>query len=441
MSTAADIYLAPREHAVLPGAGITWVDNMRAQAAQRFAESGLPTLRDEDWKYTNIKPIAKLGFQLPAQQPASVSAAQLQPQAVPGLDAFRLTFVNGLYNPVLSDLQGLPDGITASSLANVFAGDPESLQSVLGSCLPESPHGFTLLNSAYLSDGAYIELSPGCAVDRPIELLFVTTEGDAAQVAQPRNLIIVKENSACTVVERYIGVGAGKRFTNALTELIAGPGTKVEHYKLQQECADRFHVSGLFVAQERDSQVVNHNIAIGGALARTDLRFTLKGPGAHCGLNGLYLGSGKQHIDNHTQVDHVAPHSTSDEYYKGVLTDRARAVFHGRVIVHPGAQKTDAQQQNKNLLLSKDAEVDTKPQLEIYADDVKCSHGATVGQLDSTALFYLMSRGIDENTARGLLTFAFATDVINRIQLQPFRQELESILPGKLHRRPIEELV
>lgn len=441
MSAATDIYLGPRRELALPGAGVDWVDRIRADAAQRFSETGLPSLRDEDWKYTNIKPITRLGFQPAVSNATQITAAQLQRYSVAGLDTYRLTFVNGIYAPSLSTLDGLPPGATATTLANALQAGDEALQGALGSCLPQTSHGFTLLNSAYLTDGVYLQLEPGCEVDKPLEFLFVVTDDDTAQVVQPRNLIVARDNSRCTVVERYVGAAGAKSLTNTLTEIIAGQGAAVDHYKLQEESDNAFHVAGLFIIQERDSSVTNHNIAIGAALARTDLRVNLNGAGAHCGMNGLYLGSGKQHIDNHSQIDHVAPQCTSDEYYKGLLTDRARGVFHGRIIVHPGAQLTDAQQQNNNLLLSQDAEVDTKPQLEIYADDVKCSHGATVGQLDKTSLFYLLSRGIDEETARGLLTFAFAKDVINRLDLEPLRQHLEGILPAKLHRPAIEDSV
>ena len=425
----------------LPGSGVGWLDSMRAEAAEKFAERGLPSVRDEDWKYTNIRPITKLGFKPFSSQTAKIDVGRLKDQRIAGLQTYQAVFVNGFYADDLSRLTGLPAGVNVHSLATMLAHDADRLHSVLGSCLPEATHGFSLLNTAYINDGAYIEVPAGCELEHPIELLFVVDGNTDAQTAQPRNLIIAGDNSRFTIIEHYISLGDLKTVTNTISEVLAQPGAKVDHYKLQQESDLAFHISGLYVVQDRDSEVVNHNITLGASLARNDIRFKLRGSNAHCGMNGLYLGSGKQHIDNHTQIDHAVPHCTSDEFYKGVLTDRARAVFHGRIVVHPGAQRTDAQQQNNNLLLSKDAEVDTKPQLEIYADDVKCSHGATVGQLDSSALFYLLSRGIERNLAHSLLTFAFASDVISRVQLPELRDALEGLLPEKLHRRPIEEMV
>jgi len=441
MNTTADVYLGPRSRLALPGAGVAWLDSMRTEAAEQFLSNGLPTIRDEDWKYTNVRPITKLGFNPFTRQSVQVDRAQLRRHQISGLETFQMVFVNGFFSADLSELSGLPNGVSVQSLSAVLAQDTDRVQPALGSCLPESKHGFSLLNTAYINDGAYIEIPAGCELAKPIELLFVIDGNTNEQVAQPRNLIIAGENSRCTLIERFIGLGGRKTVTNTISEVVARPGAKLDHYKLQQEDDTGFHVSGLYVVQGRDSEVTNHNIALGAALSRNDIRVSLRGPNAHCGMNGLYLGSGKQHIDNHTQVDHLVPHCTSDEFYKGVLTDRARAVFHGRIVVHQGAQKTDAQQQNNNLLLSKDAEVDTKPQLEIYADDVKCSHGATVGQLDNNALFYLLSRGIERNLAHSLLTFAFASDVISRMRLPALRDALEGLLPEKLHRRPIEELV
>ncbi len=441
MNADTEVYLGPRSHIPLSGKGITWLDNMRTEAADQFAENGLPTLRDEDWKYTNVRPITKLGFKPFRPLTAHSGQTQLRHQQIDGLATLQMVFVNGFFSAQLSRLAGLPAEVKLQSLEAMLAQDADRIQPTLGSCLPENKHGFSLLNTAYINDGAYIEIPAGCELETPIELLFVIDGSPDAQVAQPRNLIIAGDNSRCTVIERYIGVGGQKTITNTITEVLARPGSKIDHYKLQQENDVDFHISGLFVSQDRDSEVTNHNIAIGAALSRSDIRFNLRGTNASCVLNGLYLGSGKQHIDNHTQIDHVVPNCSSDEFYKGVLTDRARAVFHGRIVVHQGAQKTDAQQQNNNLLLSKDAEVDTKPQLEIYADDVKCSHGATVGQLDSNALFYLLSRGIEANLARSLLTFAFASDVISRVRLPALRDSLEQLLPDKLHRRPLEDLV
>jgi len=430
VNSVTEQFLAPRNGLQLAGGGVPWIDAMRASAAQRFTKLGLPTTRDEDWKYTNLKPLAKRGF-APAARPGDADV-QRDVLSAPVTGAYRLVFINGYHVPALSTPGSLPRGLTAASLAATLRDHPDAVADSLGKCLPGTVHGLTELNTAYLNDGAYIHIARDCVVEAPIELVFINGPDNGPQMAQPRNLIIAGENSKATIIERYVSRGSGGHLTNVLSELTTYAGASVEHYRLQAEHESSYHVGGLFIVQHRDSRVVSHNVAWGAAIGRTDLHVALREPGARCALNGLYLCTGRQHIDNHTHVDHRAPHCTSDEYYKGVLTGRSRAVFHGRVVVHPGANGTDARQQNKNLLLSADAEVDTKPQLEIYADDVKCSHGATVGQLDPNALFYLRTRAIDEATARSMLTAAFANDVISRLALDPVRHELEALVPEKI---------
>jgi Fe-S cluster assembly protein SufD len=437
-----DSLLDGRAELRLAAAGVGWVKKLRDSAAASFAEHGLPSTRDEDWKYTNVKPIAKRQFRPAGSSDEGVNAAAVAGCAIEGLSCHRAVFVNGYFSPPLSDLSALPPGVVLDSLARTLAERPQDLSAALGRVMPAESHGFTSLNTAYLTDGAYLRVPEGVVVEHPIDLLFINTAIDPAPVVQPRNLIVMEPSSSASVLERYVGVGNGSYLTNAVTELSVRANASIEHYKLQEESVQAYHVGGLFINLERDARVTSHNVAVGGAIARTDLRAVLAAEGAHCEMNGLYLGNGRQHLDNHTQIDHARPRCTSDEYYKGVLDDRARAVFHGRIVVQQDAQQTDAQQQNRNLLLSPDAEIDTKPQLEIYADDVKCSHGATVGQLDSDSLFYLRSRAIDERTARLLLTYAFANDVIGRCALKPVRERLEQTLTRKLfHARDLEELV
>ncbi len=439
--SSAEALLEARAGVALPAVRVPWVERVREGGVSRLRQVGFPTIRDEDWRYTNVRSIERAAF-APAPTQHGLRTDALAALSIAGLTSYRAVFVNGRFAADLSELGGLPSGITLTGLADALEHDAEALETVLGSCAPQTVHGFAALNAAYLLDGAYVRFAPNTAAERPIELLFVSTGADHALVAQPRNLIVAEQGARGTVIERYVALGGARYFTNAVTELVARPGAALEHYKLQEEDESAYHVAGVYVRQERDSRVVSNNVAVGAALARTDIRVSLQAEGAHCDLNGLYLGSGRQHIDNLTRVDHVKPHCSSAEFYKGVLDGRARAVFQGRVVVHADAQHTDAQQENKNLLLSPDAEVDTKPQLEIYADDVKCSHGATVGQLDANALFYLRSRAIDEQTARGLLTYAFAHDVINRLGLAPIRQLLERELTTKLFDgRQIEELV
>lgn len=417
----------------LPGGTIPWVRRIRDSGLSRFREVGFPTLRDEDWKYTNVRPIVKQPFAPALNGHNGIDTTQLAVLKNEGLDSYRCVFVNGHFAPNLSNLDQLPNGVSVISLSDALSHHAEELENELGRCAPGRLHGFAALNTAFLTDGAYIRVGRDCALERPIELIYVSTgDGERAQVSYPRNLAIVETGSRAVILERYVGLEQSRYLTNAITELIARPSAVVDYYKLQGESTKAFHVCGLFVHQDRDSTVTTNNIAIGGAIARTDLHVTLNDVGAHSNLNGLYIGTGKQHIDNHTQVDHRVAHGTSDEFYKGVLAGRSRAVFHGRIVVHQDAQHTDAQQRNDNLLLSPNTEVDTKPQLEIYADDVKCSHGATVGQLDPNSIFYLQSRGIDETTARGLLTYAFANDVINRLAIDSVRHELEHHLTRTL---------
>lgn len=416
----------------MPGSAIDWIARIRDAGRERFAEVGFPTTRDEDWKYTSVRQIQKQSFMPAESRVNGLDRAMVAGLALPEVACFRAVFVNGHYAEKLTDLHGLPKGVWVGSLAQALETCPSKLESVLGRVAPQDTHGFAALNSAFLNDGACVLIDPGCVVNRPIELLFITTASSQPLLAQPRNVIVSGGSSQTTIVERYISLNETVEFTNAVTEVSAGADSIIDHYKIQEQNQNAFHVTGLYIHQERDSTVTNNNVALGGQLARTDIRTQLDAEGACCNLYGLYLAAGIQHIDNHTQVDHRKPRCTSREVYKGVLDDRAHAVFHGRVVVYQDAQHTDAEQENKNLLLSPDAEIDTKPQLEIYADDVKCSHGATVGQLDPSAMFYLRSRGISDKDARSLLTYAFANDVISQFQLESVRKWLEHVLPQKL---------
>jgi len=431
LTTAVEHYVAARKGLALPGAGSGWLDDLRDAGARRFSETGFPTLRDENWRYTNIRPILKQNFTpaLAVGEPAEGEGLADFP--VPGLDAHRLVFVNGRFDRERSDMVSLPDGIVAIPMSEAVASGLEGVRAWLGKCMTGDGGGFTDLNTAYIENGLYLQVERDCRMERPIELVFVGVS-PAGQLVQPRNLFVAGEHSRVHIIERYVSGDGHSHLTNAVTELVAAESSEVEHTRLQEEGAAAFHIGGVFMRLAGGARVVSNNAALGSLIARTNLHVALCAKGASCDLNGVYLGSGRQHIDNFTQVDHCAPDCRSNEYYKGVLNDRSRAVFHGRIIVREDAQHTDAQQQNRNLLLSGNAEVDTKPQLEIYADDVKCSHGATIGQLDDTAMFYLRTRGIDENSARGLLTYAFAADVINRISSAPVRDHLEGVLGRKM---------
>ncbi|MGH9366233.1 MAG: Fe-S cluster assembly protein SufD [Thermoanaerobaculia bacterium] len=380
----------------------SWLAELRHAAIARFEELGFPTAKVEEWRYTGVGPIvaipwalARTGQGQPALQSSSLSA-----------------------------------GLRAARLKEVLAKEPETLRVYLSKIAGFEKDAFSALNAAFFDDGLLIEIAPGAVVERPIEILFDSADGSEPAVSHTRCLIVAGEASQATVVERY--AGRGVYLQNAVTEIHVGDGAILSHYKLQQEDTAAFHVQTVAARQGRASRFTSHNIALGAALARTDIRVELAAEGSECELNGLFLGAGTQHLDNHTTIDHAMPHCVSRELYKGILDGRARGVFHGKIIVRPDAQKTDAMQTNKNLLLSKEALVNSTPALEILADDVKCRHGSTIGQLDANALFYLRSRGLGEEEARALLTYAFAADLADRIRVQSVRAAVESVLGQRL---------
>ncbi len=416
----------------LPG-GASWLTVLREAALAHFGESGFPTPRQEDWKYTNVAPIEKRHFIFPGAVSPALSDGQLRGLFLDGLDCHHLIFINGRLQPGYSAPTTLPDGIEVGGLAHALTKKPSDLEPFLGRVADSTANGFAALNTAFINDGAYIRLAPGASLDKPVHLVFAVTGADEVMTA-PRVLIVAGDNSRATVIEHYVDMGGGTYLTNAVTEVALAPGAHMDHYKLQQESMNAYHVATVQVHQGRDSRFSSRNFSLGGRLVRNDINTVLSAAGAECVMDGLFMAGGRQHVDNHTFIDHAAPDCASRENYKGVLDGRSRGVFNGRIMVRQDAQKTDAHQSNHNLLLSEDAEVDTKPQLEIFADDVRCSHGATVGQLDNDALFYLRSRGLDEQRARGLLTYAFMREVIDRIEVAPLRavmgRNLLAWLPG-----------
>lgn len=429
------------QRTALPGQTVPAIRTLREEGLARFAELGFPTTRLEDWKYTNVSAVAGQLFKPANGSLANVGSEQLRPHLFADLPAHRLVFVNGRYALGLSSVDTLPAGATVGSLAEILATRPDIVEPHLGKIAPTSANGFAALNAALFADGACVHLARGAVVEQPIYIVYVTTGDTDSVMTAPRNLVVLEESAQATVIEQYLALGDTRYLTNVVTETALGANSRLEQYRLQQESAKSYHIGGWHVRQARDSRFVSHTVDLGGLLARNDLHDVLGAEGAECEFNGLYVVDGRSHVDNHTCVDHAKPRGTSREYYKGVLDGMARAVFNGRVVVHPDAQQTDAQQMNNNLLLSRNAEVDTKPQLEIYADDVKCGHGATVGQLDADALFYLRSRAVDEQAARDLLTYAFANDVLSRMKLAAIRLPLEQRLTTRLLRgRSIREL-
>lgn len=419
-----------RTQATLPGARVPWLVSARGSALARFAQSGFPGARDEEWKYTSVAAIEKRAFLAASREDGQELAAVtlVDQSALTGSAVHLLVFVNGRYCAALSDSGRLPSGATLSSLAEVLENSPEALEPYLAN--DENLTVFGALNTVFMADGAYLHLARGTVVEQPIHLLFIATQAGAA--ISPRNLIVAEEGAQATVIEHYAGADGTAYLTNVVTQIFAATNAGIEHYKLQQEALQSFHIAGIHARQARDSRLLSHSISLGAVLTRNDLTTIFASTGCDAAFDGLYLVGGRQHVDNHTRIDHAHANGTSRETYRGVLDGHSRAVFNGKIIVHPGAQKTDARQANHNLLLSRDAEIDTKPQLEIHADDVKCTHGATVGQIDDNQLFYLRARGIEETMARSLLVHAFAHDLIERIRVTALRTRLEQILFARL---------
>ena len=404
-----------------------WLRDMRARAAERFEALGFPSTRSEDWRYTSTSPIAELDFRALREPGGAVDASDLESFRF-GSDGWTtLVFVNGRYDDALSSAGLESPGVTVMPLARALGEMEELVRDNLGTITSYGQSAFTALNTALHVDGAVIHVGRDMAAAAPIHLLFVSDANLAKGSAQPRVLIVAERNSKATVVESYVSLGEATYFTNAVTEISLGDGATVAHYKIQRESPRAYHVGTVDVRQGRDSHLVQFSFATGAALSRTNVYTTLAGAGCGATLNGLFLGTGAQHIDHQTRIEHQAENCYSREVYKGVLDDTAHGVWNGKVYVHPEAQKTDGKQENHTLLLSDRAVIDTKPQLEIFADDVKCTHGATIGRIDKNALFYMKSRGVGAARARQLLTYAFAADVLERIELAPIRDALEAI--------------
>jgi Fe-S cluster assembly protein SufD len=406
-------------------AGPRWLEATREAAIRRFAELGFPTTRDEEYRFTNVSPIADTAFERPAEA-AHVDLAAIEPYLFGSQCATELLFVNGrASNPDLSP-RTLPEGVTATTLSRLIAsGAVAELEPHLARVADFNGSAFSALNTALFQDAAVVFVAPGVVLDAPINLVFVSTTQGTPTVSFPRVLIMAGENSQSTFVETHVGIGDGTYFSCAVTEVVCEEHAIVDHYRAQLEPSHGYHYCRLQVRAKRSATFLSHAFSLGGAIVRNDLGADLVGEGVNCTLNGLYLADGGTLVDNHTTINHAAPHCASHEVYKGILGGRARAIFNGKIIVAIDAQKTDAKQTNKAMLLSDQAQMNTKPQLEIFADDVKCTHGATVGQLDADSLFYLQARGLDRDTARGLLIRGFAGDIVERVKFQPLRERLD----------------
>ncbi|MGF1731810.1 Fe-S cluster assembly protein SufD [Photobacterium kasasachensis] len=424
---------------------LSWLQQLQDNALESFTAQGLPGSREESWKYTRLTQIEQVEFAPSGQNAGAGASYNVRPDDIPlCADSLRLVFIDGIFAPALSSLNDLPNGLLLCNIAQGLNRHTHLLSSALGTVTEHNNHPFAALNTMFMADGVLLQVMQGCKVQMPIHCLFYTTDADRPVMYSPRLLLLAEDNTEVTVIEHYLGNSNGRlhyqhqnselHLTNALTEVVLGRDATLHHYKLQCESDKTCHVAGMHVEQQQSSQFYSHNISLGACLARNDICIKLAKEGAGCHLHGAYCIANKQHVDFHTQIDHLVANCHSNELYKGVIQDKARAVFNGMVVVHPEAQYSDAQLINKNLLLSAKAEVDTKPELQIYADDVKCSHGATVGQLDPAALFYLQSRGISKEDAQSLLITAFISDILQTVAPLSVREFIEPPLRAQLNR-------
>ena len=409
----------------LPGQNLAWLTTLRQEALSKFSAQGFPSLREEEWRYTNVSAIEKKLFAPSAigQVQETVSKELISKYQL--ADAWSVVLIDGHFCAELSVLEGLPETVTVMSMAEALAQQPDNLERYINQAVNNDEHNFVAFNSAWFTDGLFVHVPAKLVLEKPVQVLHLSTQGDL--LASTRTVIVAEAMADIKVIETFVGLDVAY-LSAAVTEVFVGLNADVTLYKMQCESDKAYHFGGIYVKQAKDARFTHHNFAFGALLARCDIHTDLD-LASECELNGLYLGINRQHIDNHTRINHLKPHGISRELYKGVLDNRARGVFQGRVIVAEDAQKTDSQMNNRNLLLSNDAEADTKPQLEIYADDVKCAHGVTVGQLDEKSIFYLQSRCIDEETARNMLTFAFANEMVDKIKIKSLHdQALEQVL-------------
>jgi Fe-S cluster assembly protein SufD len=404
----------------LSGQSVDWLVSLRTHALATFSTTGFPSLSEEEWRYTNVSVLEKKAFN-PVGPETIVNEDLLKPYYLQ--EAWTVVFINGHFSPHHSQLDGLDDTITLSSIAQLLATHPEKLQPYLAQVVNQDEHNLVAFNTAWFTDGLFLTIAAEQVVDKPIQLLHFVSHPNC--LATTRHIMVVEPDAQLQIVETF--VGEASYLTTAVNEIFLGENSALTYCKLQAEAEESYHFGGTYIKQQPRSRFVHHNFSFGGLLARNDIHTDLD-LAAECELNGLYLGCKRQHIDNHTRINHRKPQGVSREYYKGILADRARGVFQGRIIVAKDAQKTDSTMNNRNLLLSNHAEIDTKPQLEIYADDVKCAHGVTIGQLDEAAIFYLQSRGLDIKTAKNILTFAFAQECVDKVPLK----SLTSLLTTQL---------
>jgi len=412
-----------------------WVNDVRQSALSVFTERGFPTTKEEDWKYTNISPIAKSQFKY-SSGAANVSAELVQSLLVEGMEQHVIVFVNGHFSKTHSQLNGLQSNVVVKNLIDAYSTHNDIVKEHLSQYVKLQKNPFTALNTTFINDGAFIHVPANVHIVKPIHLIFVSTKNDNDQlVSHIRNLIVVEAGSTVNFVHSFASAQSNNNLTNVVTEVVAKKGSVVELVKVQCESELSYHIENLHVHQYQESRVHIFSLAVGAAIARNDMSVIIDGESTECNLNGLYITSGTQLIDHHTFMHHIHPNCPSHELFKGILMDKSRAVFNGKVYVEPEAQKTDSKQTNRNLLLSDEAIVDTKPELEIFADDVKCTHGAAVGGMNETHSFYLKTRGISEESANGILTVGFAAEATQKIMHPDLRQHVDLIVVDHLRKK------
>ncbi|MDH4042911.1 MAG: Fe-S cluster assembly protein SufD [Gemmatimonadota bacterium] len=429
-------YVTAHEEFVRASAGPAWLQDLRQEAITRFAAVGFPTTRDEAWRFTSVERVAAGRFSAPPSGiPAGVREAVARVVVGEPHERLVATFVNGRFTKELSTLVGLPSGVVVGSLADAMRSHGDLVRTHLGRYASAEANPFTALSTAFVADGAFVYVPRNVVVEQPLQIVFVSSGGEEPIVSQTRALFVLEESAQLSLIEQYVGAGEGTYWTNAVTEWVVGDNAVVDAYRIQRERTDASHTATTWSRQGRSSVFSAVNFAFGGHLCRHDIHAVLDGEGAECTVNGLSVLRGNQLMDHHTTIDHAKPHCNSWELFNGVYDERARGVFTGRIIVRPGAQKTDSKQTSNSLLLSEDARSDSQPQLEIYADDVKCTHGATLGPIDEKSLFYLQSRGIGGQAARNLLTYGFGAEILNSVSLEPLRAHLDDVVHARLENR------
>jgi Fe-S cluster assembly protein SufD len=420
----------------LNGERFSSINGLRKEALSKFSNLSFPTVKDEEWKYTSIAPLLEHNF-VPSFDKKYLTKDQIKKFLFESLESNVVVVINGHFSEELTNINKAPDGIEVSSIAKAISSNSLLIGKHFGKYADFSKHIFTSLSTAFTKDGVLIHIPEGKIVDQPIHILFITSSENEKLLIQPRNLFVTEKNSQATIIEHFVSINSGIYFTNTVTEIVVGENAVVDHLRIQEESKSAFHIGRMDIDQERSSNFSSHFISLGASLTRNDFNSKFNEEGGECKLNGLFLTENNQLFDVHTLIDHAKPHCNSHEHYKGILNHASRGVFNGKVIVRPDAQKTNAFQENNNIILSQEALINTKPQLEIFADDVKCSHGATIGQLDKDALFYLKSRGLGNEAARAILIHAFASDVIQSVKVKAVRNYIEEILSGKFN--PPEE--